>query len=239
MNQASYFCPQCRQQRLFQQNTMNHTPHLLASIFLCGIWLPIWILMALLDNPPWRCQFCGHTDGVAYLQNPYLHQQEAAAAAERARIKEQTRVDRAGSTVQEHVAYLISDYKGPLIAVGIVAGLCGLIIIGLTFAAKQQIEIAANADQQRMADKSVAQLAADTRIATAGSMQKELEKTLPGVAVTALGPDKTMLSVYGTKITPAFAQTFKNNAANLAELKRLGFANVEIGNGKQNWKFRL
>lgn len=26
---------------------VNHVPHLLASVFLCGLWLPVWLLIAL------------------------------------------------------------------------------------------------------------------------------------------------------------------------------------------------
>jgi len=67
MNQSSFYCPQCQQQRLFGQETMSHTPHIIASIFLCGLWLPIWLILAATDNKPWHCQFCGFTAPVKQL----------------------------------------------------------------------------------------------------------------------------------------------------------------------------
>ena len=45
---------------------MNHTPHLIVSLLLCGFWLPVWILLAMVHNPrsdPWRCSRCGQAAG--------------------------------------------------------------------------------------------------------------------------------------------------------------------------------
>lgn len=60
--QSSDFCPNCQQQRLFTAQGMNHTPHILASVFLCGTWLPIWILLALTYKPRYRCGQCGFSN---------------------------------------------------------------------------------------------------------------------------------------------------------------------------------
>src|SRR5215213_5624549 len=76
MNQASFYCPHCKELRLFQSRPMNHTPHILAAVFLCGLWLPVWILTALTYQDIWRCAFCGYNDGVKYLQNSQLRQHE-------------------------------------------------------------------------------------------------------------------------------------------------------------------
>lgn len=55
---------------------MSHTPHILASVFLCGLWLPIWILIAATYRPSWHCAFCGFTDEDKYLANPGLRETE-------------------------------------------------------------------------------------------------------------------------------------------------------------------
>ena len=45
-----------------------HVLHLLITIFLCGLWLPVWIIHALVDSlspgEPWRCQNCGTARGL-------------------------------------------------------------------------------------------------------------------------------------------------------------------------------
>ena len=75
--QASYFCPHCQQRRLFTQQTMNHTPHILASVFLCGLWLPVWLLTVATYDAGFHCSQCGFSDALKYLGNPLLRQQEA------------------------------------------------------------------------------------------------------------------------------------------------------------------
>jgi len=60
--QTGYPCPQCRQSRLFVRtiNEANHLAHGLVTLFLCGLWFPIW-LMAILSQSvsDWRCTQCG------------------------------------------------------------------------------------------------------------------------------------------------------------------------------------
>lgn len=81
LQQASFYCPQCQQQRLFTRQEMNHTPHILASVFLCGLWLPVWFGTAFFYNARFHCAQCGFFDAVKYLKNPNLRQQEAQQAA--------------------------------------------------------------------------------------------------------------------------------------------------------------
>jgi hypothetical protein len=128
MNQNSFYCPQCCQPRLFQQQTINHTPHILASVFLCGLWLPIWIISAITDNQPWRCSFCGYSDATEYLKNPQLKAIHAQQAGERRSVMEQTRIDRAGSSFQERAAYFVSDNRKPLLVMGVLAGVVGFLV---------------------------------------------------------------------------------------------------------------
>lgn len=81
VEQASFDCPQCQTRRLFTAQTMNHTPHILASVFLCGLWLPMWFVIATTYTPRFHCSVCGYTNLQKYLANPRLQQQEREAAA--------------------------------------------------------------------------------------------------------------------------------------------------------------
>lgn len=77
MKQASFYCHRCQQMRLFSQQGINHVLHLLISIFLCGLWLPVWLIMTISEgNNPFHCQQCGFADSAKYLANPNLRQQE-------------------------------------------------------------------------------------------------------------------------------------------------------------------
>ncbi len=69
--------------KFFIGEDMSHVAHLLASIFLCGLWLPIWILAAAIHKPIYRCSFCGFTDETKYLFNPNLRRAEAENAKAR------------------------------------------------------------------------------------------------------------------------------------------------------------
>lgn len=120
-HQASFFCPHCQTRRLFTAHTMNHVPHILASVFLCGLWLPVWILMAMTDNPNYHCSQCGFSDAIRYLNNPNLRQQEAA---QRLRTQEAY----AGQSYGGISAFVANNEKG-LITAGIILGLLGLIVI--------------------------------------------------------------------------------------------------------------
>ena len=63
-------CPTCRRATMHVRNDsqVNHILHLLASVFLCGLWLPIWFYLALTralaGGEPWRCQSCGTAAGL-------------------------------------------------------------------------------------------------------------------------------------------------------------------------------
>jgi hypothetical protein len=61
--QAGLFCLRCQQHRLFVRTVTspNHIAHLLASVFLCGLWLPVWFLIAALGDKTseWCCTQCG------------------------------------------------------------------------------------------------------------------------------------------------------------------------------------
>jgi hypothetical protein len=67
--------------RLFVAEDMKHVAHILASVFLCGFWLPVWIILAITYDPVYRCNKCGYHDLTKYLANPQLREIEKKQAA--------------------------------------------------------------------------------------------------------------------------------------------------------------
>lgn len=60
MVQKQVFCPTCNTLRLFEKEGTSHLVHAIVSLFLCGLWIPIWILAALANSSqPARCTQCG------------------------------------------------------------------------------------------------------------------------------------------------------------------------------------
>lgn len=60
--QCQKFCERCKTHQLHARPGTNHLLHLLISLFLCGLWIPIWILSSLKIGG-WRCQNCGTIAG--------------------------------------------------------------------------------------------------------------------------------------------------------------------------------
>jgi hypothetical protein len=138
MNQTSFYCPQCQQPRLFQSRPMNHTPHILAAVFLCGLWLPIWIILAASYKDTWHCAFCGFCDAPKYLANPGLRQQELKWAHQQqieAQRASDARVSRLSSMPQdtwsEKMSYLFATYPIPILVTGGMVVMVGLIAVVL------------------------------------------------------------------------------------------------------------
>ncbi|MEQ1642153.1 MAG: hypothetical protein ABL959_01760 [Pyrinomonadaceae bacterium] len=85
IQQSSFYCPVCQQQRLFtRQESVNHILHLLVTLFSCGLWAFVWIILTLSHNPRFHCSQCGHSDAYKYLANPNLRSQEAQHNASQA-----------------------------------------------------------------------------------------------------------------------------------------------------------
>lgn len=63
--QGLRFCVYCQAPTPSQMVTNpgpNHLVHALLSLFLCGLWLPVWLLIALLDKSAgtfMHCMTCG------------------------------------------------------------------------------------------------------------------------------------------------------------------------------------
>lgn len=88
VQQASFFCPVCQQQRLFTaQNQVNQVLYLLLTLFSCGLWAIVWLIQNLSYTPRFHCSQCGHSDSYRYLANPNLRSQEAQQKAARATLQ--------------------------------------------------------------------------------------------------------------------------------------------------------
>jgi hypothetical protein len=46
-----------------ERPAFNHLLHLLISVFMCGFWLPIWLILAACYSEPYRCTRCGQVQG--------------------------------------------------------------------------------------------------------------------------------------------------------------------------------
>ena len=59
IEQSNGYCPTCDAQVLLTRSGVNHVLHFLVTIFTCGPWLFVWILLAAFGHQPWRCAKCG------------------------------------------------------------------------------------------------------------------------------------------------------------------------------------
>ncbi len=86
VEQAQFFCVGCQQNRLFTRQGSNNLVHALVSLFLCGLWIPVWILASMnAANAPYFCSQCGLAGNAATLSDPYgkLAKQKAERREER------------------------------------------------------------------------------------------------------------------------------------------------------------
>jgi hypothetical protein len=60
-------CTACGKSAMFIRDVeeCNHLVHAFATLFLCGLWLPVWALDAARNRPcgPWLCSQCGRPWG--------------------------------------------------------------------------------------------------------------------------------------------------------------------------------
>ncbi|KKN79804.1 hypothetical protein LCGC14_0336590 [marine sediment metagenome] len=81
---AQYECPECGKPTLHTRPLVpfNDILHLLLSAFLCGAWIPFWLLLSASHNKypePFRCTQCGHVPG--HLPGAITMKQHAASVA--------------------------------------------------------------------------------------------------------------------------------------------------------------
>lgn len=58
LQHAQGYCPHCQRPALIQRDAPNHLVHALVSLFLCGLWIPVWLLV-FMNSSPWLCSQCG------------------------------------------------------------------------------------------------------------------------------------------------------------------------------------
>ncbi len=68
--QSQCFCQICNRHTLHTRNTVetNHLAHALVTLFLCGCWFPVWLIVDVSNSTqnariPWRCNVCGQAFG--------------------------------------------------------------------------------------------------------------------------------------------------------------------------------
>jgi len=59
MDQSNRRCGTCKAATLHGKPSTNHLVHALVSLFVCGLWIPVWIMAA--STGDWKCQTCGTT----------------------------------------------------------------------------------------------------------------------------------------------------------------------------------
>lgn len=64
---SAFFCPKCGQQQLFVREKPNHLIHCLVTLFLFGLWLPIWVAATIFAGG-WHCSVCGGIPEPYYLK---------------------------------------------------------------------------------------------------------------------------------------------------------------------------
>jgi hypothetical protein len=99
------YCRNCDKETLHtrERAEINHVLHALLSVLCCGVWLWVWLILALTRKTyPWICSVCGNQLGV-YSEREYIEDSERKAEAkeqkrirkgERRESKEQRRAER-------------------------------------------------------------------------------------------------------------------------------------------------
>jgi hypothetical protein len=59
MKQASAYCHVCERRVLAIGKAPNHILHFLITMFTCGLWVIVWILLAAGTIGNYRCTRCG------------------------------------------------------------------------------------------------------------------------------------------------------------------------------------
>lgn len=53
------YCYDCRRNVVATRDTPNHVLHLLITLFACGFWAPIWLILTMTAPAGWTCGRCG------------------------------------------------------------------------------------------------------------------------------------------------------------------------------------
>lgn len=236
MDQSSFFCPQCNQMKLFQRPVMSHTPHILASVFLCGLWLPIWLMIAATYNPPWRCSNCGYSDAVAYLVDPGRRQreriyvsQQAEANAARQRQLLIKRAERDESAFQT----FIREHRTLLIAGGVGAGVLGAIILSIAVSRPTPVVRSPSTTTAPAVD-TLMEAGRTTRRELVSSMRVELMPRMQDIQLSQSGTYGETLTITSKAINEKWVHEFKRSL-HLKNAKQRNFKSIHFSNGKNEW----
>lgn len=60
---GGYYCHYCHRRVWFVQHSPDISAHLVLSLFTCGLWLPVAMLILLLTPTRWQCEECGTFSG--------------------------------------------------------------------------------------------------------------------------------------------------------------------------------
>lgn len=73
------FCEEEVEWVLAERNTPNHLLHLILSVLTAGLWIPVWIIVAITTSGSYRCPKCG-SKTLGYVPKKYkkLMQQKKA-----------------------------------------------------------------------------------------------------------------------------------------------------------------
>ena len=97
-NMKAAYCRNCDRQTLHfrDSNPPNHLLHILLTLFLCGTWVFIWILLIIFQRKSkWRCSECGHQLGKYSDREAWEDEEERLERTEQKRLdKEAKRAER-------------------------------------------------------------------------------------------------------------------------------------------------
>lgn len=235
MQQASFACPQCQQRRLFQAERMNHVAHLLASVFLCGLWAPIWAIMAMSHNPEWHCAFCGFHDLQQYLVNPHLREHEMAARAQRAAEADARREMLPEMSFGQRSAYWVSENKGLILGLVVATAFVGTMITLVLVNTRLENAAATQAANTIAADTIVA-----NRRAAAITFERELAKRYKGVVAATEGSKAETLLITIQDLNESHFRAISKDAKLLRDMKDAGFSTLRLNGPKSGgWSLSL
>lgn len=207
---------------------MNHTAHILASVFLCGLWLPIWAIIAAAYDEPWRCSICGFSDQVKYLRDPYLRQREATENANRPQVATRTQADEPPKQYT----------RGAKLAQGV--GIAAVVLIGI--AGVGSFFLPSLSTEQKFPIAETAPTLSETgkRQKAALSIQEQKRPRMNDLIVTADGFDGKTITYRSKMIDQKFVDSVVGvKSSERDHLKLQGFEKADFFNGKRWWEIRL
>lgn len=63
-HQIMHNCKYCKKQTIHLGVSTSHILHLLLSVISAGLWVPVWIVVAISNNREGQCTECGKKFGI-------------------------------------------------------------------------------------------------------------------------------------------------------------------------------